>query len=82
MSDLLYATRLRFEGSRGVAKLHGRREVLTEAPQLPGLRVVAIDYVPEVRMYRIQCHGEGWRDMEGHEIRAADKALLELVTAP
>lgn len=49
MSHALYTTRLYWAGTRGgIAKLHGHLVQLFEAPALAGLRIVAIDYVPEI----------------------------------
>jgi len=83
VSDAYYATRLRFEGWSGCAKLHGRRVPLRTMPALPGvdLMFVAIDYIPEVAMKRIQPLGGPWRDMEDHEVAAADALLRELAGA-
>ena len=78
MSDDLYVTRLRYASGKGVAKLHGRSKPLTEPPTLPGAKLVGIDYVPEVHVYRIQTYGNGWRDMWPHEIAWADGVLREL----
>lgn len=76
MSHLLYSTRLYWAGTRGgVAKLHGRIVMLLEAPDLPGLDVVAIDYVPEIGLRSVMPYGAGWRDMTEAEVLAADEFL-------
>ena len=79
MSDLLYQTRLRFSGGRGAAILHGRRIELHVAPSVGEFRLVAIDYVPEVHICRVQALAEPWRDMTSDEIAAADALLLRLL---
>jgi hypothetical protein len=82
MSHALYSTRLYWAGTRcGVAKLHGVLVQLTAPPDLPGLRVTAIDYVPEVGMRTVMPYAGAWRDMTAEEARAAD-ALLVRLTAP
>ena len=83
MSDDLYQTRLRYGGWSGVAKLHGVRVPLTRCPSLPGIEsvYVAIDYVPEVHMCRVQPLAGAWRDMWPEEIQAADAMLRDLVGA-
>ena len=79
MGDDLYASRLRWYGYHGCAKLHGRSVPLHEPPSLLGEAVVAIDYVPEVGVRQIMRRGEGWRDMIQAEVTAAD-ALLRVFT--
>ena len=83
MSDDLYASRLRFSGWSGCAKLHGRSVSLSRCPQLPGIEsvFVAVDYIPEVGMVRIQPLASAWRDMWPEEIAAADALLRDLVGA-
>lgn len=78
MSHALYATRLYWVGMRGIAKLHGRQVKLVAPPHLPGLRVDALDYVPEIRLCSVMPYGHGWRDMTPDEVRAADVLLREL----
>ena len=78
MSDAYYASRLRYEGHGGVAKLHGRRVVLTALPALHGVApYVAIDYVPEIGLHQIMPLGEPWRDMTPAEVAAADQFLWD-----
>lgn len=82
MSDALYATRLRWCGGRGVAKLHGRSVVLVAPPVLCGVAVHAIDYTPEIRCLEIQrAPCEPRDDMTAAEVIEADALLLALVTA-
>lgn len=81
MSDDLYYTRLRWSSSRGcgVAKLRGKTIQLVECPKFQSNpNVVEIDYVPEVRAYRIRDIFGGWRDMEDAEVKDADKFLREI----
>lgn len=80
MGDLLYMTRLRWDGRRGVAKLHGRCMVLREPPDLAlPFTLVAIDYVPEVRICQIMPLAGPWRDMTPDEVAAADDLLWRIV---
>lgn len=84
MSDLLYSTRLRWGGGRGVARLHGRSVALTAPPVLPGCEALAIDridYTPEVHACSVMERFGGWREMTGEEIRAADEFLRRLHAA-
>jgi hypothetical protein len=79
MSARLYVTGLWFyTGRGGRAKLYARERKLIEAPLLVGLVLEEIEYVPEVRVARLRERCSGWRDMEAHEIKAAD-AYLRLV---
>jgi len=80
VSDAWHATRLRFEGYSGIAKLHGHVVKLDSMPTLPGIeqRYVAIDYIPEVHLCRIMPLGHAWRDMSYTEIHAADQVLWDL----
>lgn len=80
MSSDLYMTGLWYHehGSHGRAKLHGREVLLSVPPVLPDLEVVEIEYVPEVHARRLRERTTGWRDMESHEVRAAD-ALLKMM---
>jgi hypothetical protein len=76
VSHNYYATRLLFiEGRIGIAKLQGAGKKIVLPPQLPGLEVMEIDYTPEVSVARLREKNQGWRDMEQHEIRAADAFL-------
>ena len=82
MSHAIYATRLYWTGPRGgIAKLHGRCVALHAPPHIAGCAVVGVDYIPEIGLRQIMCHGAAWRDMTAHEASAAD-ALLELLTTP
>lgn len=65
----------------GIAKLHGRERRLEAPPQLLGLSVAEIEYVPAVGVNRLREKTGGWRDMEVDEIRAAD-AYLRMVLPP
>lgn len=78
MSDALYSTRLRFQAGAGIAKLRGAFVRISRAPDLPGVRVVAIDYVPEIHLAMVQPYADAWRDMTADEVRAADALLVEL----
>lgn len=79
MSHALYSTRLYWAGTRGgIAKLHGRLVQIAVAPEIAGLRIVAIDYVPEIGLRQIMPHGGAWRDMQDHEAAAADALLRDL----
>jgi hypothetical protein len=81
MSLDLYSTALVWHGYRGIAKLHGRVVRLDAAPELPGDRVVMIDYRPEIAERRIQRYDEAARDMLPHEVSAADAMLLLLLAS-
>lgn len=79
VSHAYYATRLIWQGTRGgIAKLHGRVVQLTAAPEIHDLRIVAIDYVPEIGLRQVMPFGHGWRDMTDEEVRAADRVLAAL----
>jgi hypothetical protein len=82
MSTNLYSTMLLWAGPRGgVAKLHGHQVKLTTAPAIAGLRVVQIDYRPEIGERRIMPYAKAWRDMHDHEVREADALLRTLTKA-
>lgn len=79
MSDDLYATRLRWTGGRGIAKLRGHCVTLTEPPELGDMgKVDSIDYAPEVRVYMVMPRFSGWRDMTAAEIAQCDQLLRQL----
>ena len=78
MSLALYPTRLYWDGTHGVAKLDGMAVLLTAAPELPGLDVVAIDYAPGV-VAMVMPRFQAWRDMEAAEIEATC-AFLRMTT--
>jgi hypothetical protein len=75
MGDSLYASRLRWYGYTGCAKLHGRHTVLTSPPVICGQAVVAIDYIPEVGLRQIQRLGGAMGDMTPAEVAEADAVL-------
>lgn len=82
MSHALYSTCLLWQGTRGgIAKLHGRLALLSQAPEMPGLRVAAIDYIPEIGLRQVMPCGHAWRDMTDEEARWADGALASLTAA-
>lgn len=82
MSLDLYSTALIWYSPRqGVAKLHGRQVQLTAPPELPGSRVVMVDYRPEIGERRIQRFDGPATDMTVDEVAAAD-ALLKRLLAP
>ena len=78
MSDIYYATRLRWCRHEGMAKLHGHCVPLVMPPDL-GLpfEITGLDYVPETGLRRIQPYGEPWRDMGERETAAADQFLWD-----
>lgn len=77
LSDHLYFTRLRWDGSRGIAKLHGRTAQLTRAPDL-GIEFTSIDYVPEVACCLIRHGFDREIDMTPPEVAACDSFLHSL----
>jgi hypothetical protein len=77
MSDARHTTRLRWDVSKGVAKLHGVSVALTEAPDLGRGKVLHVDYVPEDAYGVVQYAGQPARNMDDSEKRSAD-ALLRL----
>lgn len=79
MSDLLYSSRLRWDGSRGIAKLHGRVVQLTRAPDLMGIEFSSLDYVPEVACYLIRHGFDREIDMTPDEVAACDWFLRSLL---
>ena len=79
MSDDLYSTLLRWNGIRGLAKLHGASVELSAAPNLGEGPVWGIAYRPEIGEKLIQVGvGEIPRHMLPHEIIAADRFLREI----
>lgn len=48
---------------------------------MPGLRVAAIDYIPEIGLRQVMPCGHAWRDMTDEEARWADGALVSLTAA-
>lgn len=76
----LYPTRLYWVGHRGVASLEGKSVRLISPPHLPGLRIEAIDFIPEpggVQM--VMPKAERWRDLEPAERDAAMALIRHLV---
>ena len=61
--------------------MHGRQVQLTRCPRLPGIEsvFVALDYVPVLRLARVQPLAGAWRDMWPEEIAAADELLRAIV---
>ena len=79
MSLSLYSTALVWHSQRGgVAKLHGRQVVLVEAPPILGLRLVMVEYLPEIGQMELQEFSGPRRGMEPYEVRAADLFLASL----
>lgn len=66
MSQALYPTRLYWVGWSGFARLLGVEIKLDRAPQLPGVQVDQIDYVPG-GVCQVMPKGERWRDMDRRE---------------
>jgi len=79
MSEALYERCLYFAPGRGgTAKINGRIVKLSSVPDLFGLRIVGVQYIPEVGIARLQPYAAGWRDMTFEERQAADEALTKL----
>lgn len=79
MSDEEYPTRLRWDGRRGLAKLHGRSVVLYVAPDLGAGPVWAMDYVPSDGIAEVAPRSiDARRAMLPLEIAAADSMLRAL----
>lgn len=75
----LYTTALVWYAQRGgAAKLWGRLMPLRDAPQLLGLRLMMVEYRPEIGEQRLQPFDGAPRDMLRDEVRAADEFLLTL----
>jgi hypothetical protein len=82
MSEALYERVLSFFPYRlGVAKACGRVVRIHSVPDLCGCRVVAIEYMPEVHVARVQPFADGWRDMSPEECAAAE-GLMEWLCRP
>lgn len=79
MSSKLYATGLWWYGAGskpwGIAKLHGRERRLESAPQLLGMSLTLIEYVPLTDLRHIKEVEGDPRDMNRDEVRAADAYL-------
>lgn len=73
-----YLTRLYWAGGKGYARLDGEEIRLTAPPQcLPGVTVDSIDYVPG-GVCMVMPRFNGWTDLEGPQIAAADAFLRGL----
>ena len=82
MSLGLYSTALVWHSQRGgVAKLHGRQVVLTEAPPILRLRLVMVEYLPEIGQRELQEATGPRRYMTGDEVAAADVFLSRQIDA-
>lgn len=80
MSTDLYQTALVWHGQRGgVAKLWGRSMPLVEAPALLDLRLVMVEYFPEIGQCELQESTGPRRAMAPDEIAAADGFLRAVV---
>ena len=82
MSLSLYSTALVWHSQRGgVAKLHGRQVVLVEAPPILRLRLVMVEYLPEIGQRELQEATGPRRYMTGDEVAAADVFLSRQIDA-
>lgn len=82
MSNDTHDIRIRFEGDRGVVKAPGFLRRTISMPEIPGLpRLHAIDYTPDVHVYRLQPWCDGWRDMSAAERNACRSWLAGQVAA-
>ena len=80
MSTDLYQTALVWHGQRGgVAKLWGRSVPLVDAPQILDLRLVMVEYFPEIGQCELQEATGPRRAMTADEIAAADGFLRAVV---
>lgn len=80
MSTDLYQTALVWYAQRGgIAKLWGRQVPLLAAPIICGLRLVAIDYRPEIGERELQEATGPRRGMTPAEVTAADEFLRALL---
>jgi hypothetical protein len=80
VSDDLHDIRIRFESDRGCVKAPGFYRRIVAMPQIPGLpRADALDYTPDVQVYRIRPQYEGERDMSAAERDACRAWLAEQV---
>lgn len=76
MSLFLYRSRLQWEGYHGVAKHEGVLIELRSCPQfIPGMRISAVDFAPEVHVATVQLFGEPHRDMATSEIHLCQDLL-------
>ena len=79
MSSDLYQTALVWHGQRGgIAKLWGRQVPLVDAPPLLGLRLVMVEYYPEIGERELQEATGPRRAMTPAEVAAADELLREV----
>ena len=77
MSEALYERLLCcFPQRGGTAKWGGHCVHIHSVPDLCGIRIVAVEYMPEVHVSRIQPYGECFRDMSAEEALAVE-ALME-----
>lgn len=77
MSDLLYSTRLWWDGRHGLAMLlHVQHRIEVPPPGFEGAEY--IDYAPEVRCAQWRPAQQRMREMEPDEVRAADAYLLSV----
>lgn len=77
MSPFLYRSRLQWEGYHGVAKHDGVLIELRSCPQfLPGERLIAADYAPELQVATVQVFNTPHRDMSPAEVTLC-RPLLE-----
>ena len=80
MSLDLYSTALVWHAQRGgSAKLWSRRVPLIDAPLIFGLRLVMIEYLPEIGQRELQDATGPRRGMTTAEIGAADAFLRAVV---
>lgn len=79
MSDNYYASRLRWHGRSGAAKLRGRSVQLVAPPDLGDGAVNEIEYTPELGIRRVRRRAcDAPDDMRPDEVSAADRLLIEL----
>ena len=80
MSLDLYSTALVWHAQRGgSAKLWGRRVPLIDAPLIFGLRLVMVEYLPEIGQRELQEATGPRRGMTADEVEAADAFLRALM---
>lgn len=79
MSLDLYTTALVWYAQRcGAAKLWGKLIALRDEPRILSLRLMMVEYRPEIGEQRLQPFDGPPRDMLRDEVRAADEYLLAL----
>lgn len=77
--DAMPPTRVYWAGGAGFVRVDGRQVRLQAPPHLQGLRVLALDWVPQQCAMVLPVNA-GWRELEGHEIdqvRAIAAARLQ-----